>query len=169
MGRGSNNGFSNLSPVFAQIKGLKKGETARIEFKTKDPDDDSNYIDEGHESGISGKLAGVMDKSFDYEGEEVPQACLILEDEEEGEVYFLSFGISMIGINIINSIAGCNDIGNIDISVWNDKATGYNKVFVRNNGEKTEWAYAWDELKDMITYTKVKEKGKHHSQRYVHM
>ena len=160
MGRGSENGFSDLDQVFAQIKGLKRGESARIEFSVKDPDNEGQYIQEGHESGISGKLVGVIDKSYTHEGDEVPQAGLILEDEKAGEVYFLSFGISMVGVNIINSLAGCNELGNVDISIWNDKTTDYAKVYVRNNGEKTEWAYPWEELKDKITYTDVKGKDK---------
>jgi hypothetical protein len=166
MGRGSSNGFSNLNPVYAQLKGLKKGETAHIQFKTRDPEDETKFIDEGHESGISGKLVGVVDKSYKHEDNEVAQGQLILEDEEEGEVYFFSFGISMVGVNIINSIAGCNEPGVIDISVWNDKETGYAKVFVRNNGEKTEWAYDWkDELSTKIKYTETTKRGKPFTER----
>jgi len=160
MGRGSKTGFSNLNPVYAQIKGLKKGETARIEFKTRDPEDETQFIDEGHESGISGKLVGVKDKTYEYEGDEILQAQLILEDEEEGEVYFLSFGMSWVGRNIINSLAGCNNLGEIDISVWNDRETGYAKVHIKNNGEKTEWGYEYDVLKEKINVTTVTKKGK---------
>jgi hypothetical protein len=160
MGRGSDNSFSNYKPVYAQTKGLKTGETARIDFTIKDPENEGEYLDDGHENGISGNLVAVMDKTYKHNGDEVPQACIVLEDPDEEETYFLSFGISMIGTNIINSIAGCNEIGKISISLWNDKETGYAKVFVKNNGEKTEWAYQWDELKDKVSYTKVKEKGK---------
>jgi hypothetical protein len=139
MARGSQKrSNNNFHKVFCQIKGLAKGDNIRIEMNEPDEEGNDNIT---YEQSVEGKLVAIKDASYEYEGETVPQFMLIMEDADAEEVYFVKCNMNSIGRQIINSLAGTNDIGTVEISVWNDKESGYTKCYVTNNGERTEWGW----------------------------
>jgi hypothetical protein len=155
----SNNDFAK---ILCQIKGLKHGDEARIEMiENYDTEDQATTV----EYGVEGLLVGIMDKTYEHNDEEIRQFMLILEDADTEEVFFLKCGMNGVGRDIINALAGTNELGTLDISVFNDKKSGYAKVRVLNNREKTDWGWhprddaEWAD-KIAISTKKKKVKGK---------
>ncbi len=98
-------------------------------------------------NSISGKLKSIAHDSYEYQGEQKTKIIMVIEDDVE---YQLEANFNSLIYSILNSLAGTKDIGKIEISVWLDPklvdGKKYAKAALKNNGEKTEWAYKWDEI-----------------------
>ena len=142
MARGNENSKSNLTVVFGSIK--MNEDNPRIELIDNYGKEDETLSSERE---IGGHLVNIIDKSWDSEQYgHIKTYQLILEDEEAGEVYFLSVKMdSAVGRDIANSLIGTNNLGWVSIAVGKNKA-GYNSTWISNNKERTSWN--WHPTKD---------------------
>ena len=175
MGRGQQGG-SKQSPIFAKIvqKDANNNNCAVFELTKPNPDFDPNLpadkvnnpkvISDGTETSLSGKIIGVSTKRNVWDDDEKLSAKIILEDANEGEVYFIQFAQSGVARNIINSLAGVNKPGFVEISLWMNKA-GYPTVGVQNDNERTKWSWhpspqEDNEYTQKVSWAHNKKKGK---------
>ena len=129
-------------------------------LKAKTSDSDPNpYIgrQEKGESGwqiaekfnsIEGRLISIAHSSYEYQGEQKTKIIIGLDDGHEE--MSLEGNFNSLVYSIINSIAGTNNLGNIEINVWLSKeivnGKNYPKCAVKNDGEKTKWKYDWNNV-----------------------
>jgi hypothetical protein len=146
MARGQSNSGSNCDSVYAKIA-LKSGDDAdpRFELEIPNPafgkeEGAEKTLNDGREDGLSGVIVGVSAKTYDYKGDEKLSGKIILEDKGANEIYFIQFGQSSVARNLINSLAGVNKPGVIELGLYLNKR-GYATISVANNGDKTEWAW----------------------------
>jgi hypothetical protein len=146
MARGQSNNGSNCDSVYAKIC-LKSGDDTdpRFELEIPNPafgkeEGAEKTLNDGREDGLSGKIVGVSAKTYDYKGDEKLSGKIILEDKSANEIYFIQFGQSSVARNLINSLAGINQPGEIELGLYINKR-GHATISVTNNGDKTEWAW----------------------------
>jgi len=135
-----------LKTTYFKVAGLRKGETD-LYFAGREKVGDK-YVDiEERPTFIEGTLKELKVTDYTYEGKVHKVVKITLEDMNERCV--LDFGFSSIGLNIINSLAGADSIGNVNLALYTSK-TGYPSVAVKLNGssdvKETKWK--WDFKKD---------------------
>lgn len=142
--------------------GAKNTQTKRITFlslksKTSDTDPtpyfgkqekkgDSWQITEKFNS-VDGYLKSIKHSSYEYEGE-TKYKCTIEFQDESGEVTVVGCNFNNLLYSILNSLAGIDFLGLVDIRVYSKNAKDGGKVFasayVQNDGKKTDWKYSYE-------------------------
>ena len=146
---------NSLPTIYAKIKGLKKGSKELFfECKVKKGDTYVDYTDQVV-TNIEGTLMKVEAKNYEYEGETIDYLEFLFNDGVNR--IKLSLGLNGMTTGILNSLIGCESIGNVAISIYRN-AKGYPAAYVTNNGEKTEWSWDIEKLKSMVDVVKVGNK-----------
>lgn len=78
--------------------------------------------------------------------------------DEDGD-YKLSTAWTALWRNMINSLAGEKTLGELTIQVWSTQKNWqtYANIYIRNNGELTNWKLQWDDQKKLIDQIKNKK------------
>lgn len=164
--RGRKNDFEGQELFFLKITGLKPDETAHFEQKRLAGDDENgDMLLEQLEDlfDISGELFKVGVRDYDWKGDTIRSAEFWLRDYRASEVYKIQVGCNGVMRSIINALANAVNIGDVEISLTNDKKNGgWPSVFVRNNGEPLKWRWKMkdEEWASKIVENTITEKGK---------
>lgn len=150
MAMSTGQGGSNDKAYFAKVKGLKKGEK-EIYFEVRTKEDGELKILKDKPTKIEGYLQKIELKKFEYEGKVHDEIKFIMKDD--GEVYFVSFGMNSLSRGILNSLASIELFGKIGIAVYFNKA-GFSSSFITNDGAKTGWKYDMKELNQKVEVIK---------------
>lgn len=96
-------------------------------------------------NNLQGEIISLTHSSYEFEGETKNKFIMTLRDKE-GDMQ-LEGNFNSLAYSLFNSLAGTNNLGDIEISVWLDKeireGKQYPKLGVKNNGGKTTWKYDW--------------------------
>jgi hypothetical protein len=162
MARGSTSEFGDLELFYVRIIGLKADST-KTHFSFSQKNEDENAEDKYPVVDIQKEFEGVLEnievEEFEKkDGKKVKKVVMFIADRVAKEMYKLEFGLSFVSRGILNGLAGCSSIGKINMRCYFNKE-GMASVFLRNNGEKTEWAHSWDEQKAMITESEQRVDG----------
>jgi len=95
---------------------------------------------------IEGRLARIAERTQSFNDGDVHFVEFFIEDDEC--TYILPVDRSKGTFrSIINSLASVTDfraVGNIEISIYLDRTSGYNRLSARAGGERLEWLYPLD-------------------------
>jgi len=154
MGFGTND-TSGLKTTYFKIEGLKQG-SKEVYFSAKQKKDDK-YVDlsDIKPTFIEGTLKELKFDEYEYEGKVKKQIRITLEDMTDRCV--LTMGFSGLAVNILNTLAGCEeDIGNVKLNVYMSKK-GYPSVSVYCNGSEDykDSKWKWDFQKDLAPKVEV--------------
>jgi hypothetical protein len=157
MARGNSNSTDGLKLFFMNIRGLKAGETVRIEQQESK---DGKYVKlEETVNEVSGKFVEARIRKYEIKGEEAHELKITLKDVLNGEMYVIGCGINSIGRSIMNSLLGLEKPEELSIGVYMNK-NGYPAVSVKNNSERADWKYDLAFQNTLIVENTVREKGK---------
>lgn len=124
--------------------------TGEIVENVKEADGYKQYV----KKRVEGTFKMVSLKEKEYEGKKTEYVDLCLDDGDEQ--YVISTSWSSLGRSLVNSLYGDIKAGKkltkVSVSIWNTtnkagKPVSYLTVW--NNGEKCEWAYGFEEQKEM--------------------
>lgn len=100
-------------------------------------------------TGIKGQLSAINLKTYMWENKE-KQSMEIVLIHETGVKMIVTTSFSNMSRSLLNSLAGCDSIGVIDMQAarWGKKGEDkkYPTLFVQNNGQKTQWKYQMNEI-----------------------
>jgi hypothetical protein len=99
-------------------------------------------------NSVDGNLTEIGSETYDYEGE-TKHKCKMKFIDPDGSISILESNFNNMLYNVLNSLAGTKKKGKIQIDVWLGKekeGKRYASVAVKNNGEKTEWLYDWQNV-----------------------
>lgn len=99
-------------------------------------------------NAIEGRLVSIAHSSYEYQGEQKTKIIIGLDDGNEE--MSLEGNFNSLVYSILNSLAGTNNLGNIEINVWLSKelvnGKNFPKCAVKNDGDKTTWKYDWNNV-----------------------
>jgi hypothetical protein len=144
---------SNTTFFYLKLCGTKKSELPY--FSVKQKNEDGEYAEVQKVTSVTGRLAGIKKDSYTFEGETINTFKMEIRDKDEA--YILSLGYNMLTRNLLNSLAGCDSILNIELSVFVDKKSGYQRLYVLVDGQKTNWKYEQEYLKTLVEQVKNKK------------
>jgi len=112
-------------------------------------------------NSVDGYLKNISHSTYEYQGE-TKHKCKMEFQDKDGSKTFVKSNFNNLLYGILNSFAGTQNFGLIDINVWLGKPReGQEKGFpsskVTNDGEKTDWGY---DFKLLPKPEKVQFKGK---------
>ena len=148
MGYGTSTG-SGVPTTYFRMNGLKKGsKPEELYFLGTKYDDKGNLVQiDEQPTFLEGNLISVETETFKTkEDREIKKFKLTLEDSEGR--YQLDSPFGLLGLNIINTIAGSKKgVEKLKLSLYTSR-TDYPSLFITVNGvdEKNEWK--WDYKKD---------------------
>lgn len=100
-------------------------------------------------TAMKGQLAEINFKNYTWEGKE-KQSMVFTLIHETGVKMLVTTSFSNMSRSLLNSLAGCDSIGVIDMQAtrWGKKGAEkkYPTIFVQNNGQKTSWKYPMEQL-----------------------
>lgn len=163
MGRGSQEGGSQGSLIFAKITGTKPDETVHFELSRSNAEDKKSPISEGTEKKLTGYLVGAAHRTFTWQNNVIDTIALNLSDPaagKDGETYRIEVTVaSSLGRSIINSLLGAdNFLAPLTLSLYNNKKNGYASVGVYLGGDTAKWKYTVEEQAKYVTLEKKKQK-----------
>lgn len=160
MARGYKSKFGDRKIFYVRIRGLNE-DRIYLSQTTREGDE---YVQLENIFRVSGELVEVGVREVTPKKENVPPYKLIqltLVDEDEKEVVILESTITSIARNIINSLAGADNLlGELAVSVYNTKEGGHPAVCLWLNKERLDWKYSWEELQKRVKTYKITEGGK---------
>jgi hypothetical protein len=161
MARGGSKSDSGLKMFFMKVENVKHGEKIQISQTEVRGEKDYVKLDETVNQ-VSGKFHSAKIREWEYKGDVNYEVRVMLRDSLEGEMYTFICNLSNpIGRSIVNTLLALEKpIGDLLFRVYNDKVTGHSKLYVEHNGAKAGWKYAPADLKQYVSESAVKEKGK---------
>jgi len=101
---------------------------------------------------IRGKLMNIEFKEGTFQGQPIKSVVFKIETlNDSGNLVCFRMTTSRNNAlqNWINCLLSQNTrVESIELSVWKDKTTGYNKSTCRINGQKPKWQYSIDEMEE---------------------
>jgi hypothetical protein len=125
----------------------KKNEQLNPHFKVQKREG-SITVDLPDEVEVSGNLLAIRHGEYEYKGDKVKTITLILVDGPDQYKIELNLNVNTTR-DIINRILGTQDYGFITIRTFAKEE--FANVYMENNGTRMEWAYKYDDLKQMIS------------------
>tara|TARA_R110000772_G_scaffold50113_3_gene115309 strand:+ start:835 stop:1485 length:651 start_codon:yes stop_codon:yes gene_type:complete len=126
---------------FYKVVGLKKG-TEKIWISENVKDESGKWVNQGEFNALSGYFKSISFGEYEYEGEK--KKNLVITLVENGNEFCLSGNFNNLFKGVLNSLSGSGSLGFIEISVGINKG-GYPSGWVKNSGERTNWALSVDE------------------------
>lgn len=143
-----------------RLAGTKQGAKAYIGVKVagqKEPRAIINPETKKPVSSIEARIINAKVDEFTFEGDTTHALSLTIEQGTKR--HYFNLGYSFLAISIFNSVLGMSkeQLENVSISVYQDKETGKNKVYITSHGQRVEWAITKEEMDTLVELTKDKK------------
>ena len=111
---------------------------------------DGEWVITDHYNSVDGQLIDISHDTYEYEGEEKNKVQFVLQDPD-GSKTIVESNFNNLVYGILNSLAGCDKPGFIDINVWLGKQKEgsekrYASAAMTNDGQKAGWKYEYASL-----------------------
>lgn len=111
---------------------------------------DGEWTITDHYNSVDGTLIDISHETYEYEHEEKNKVQMVLQDKD-GSLTIVEGNFSNLMYGILNSLAGCEKPGFIDINVWlgaqkEGSEKRYPSAAMTNDGEKAGWKYEYASL-----------------------
>lgn len=141
-------GLSNTSQnsTFVKLKINKETDTP-VFYKMEKKGD--SWVESEQFNKAEGVLKGIKVETYTHEGKEKMSMKITLQDGDEQII--VSAGFNYATRSMLNSIAGCNSIGLLELKAakWGKGEKKYPTIFVTNNGQKTSWKYQMADIPEV--------------------
>lgn len=159
LGGSNTDDFKDYHLFFTRVRGLKAGETVRVEVVDSNLKDENGKFKRVEDTrSVEGLVTKLDMEEREYQGEIITSFKVWLRDDQMKESYSHEFGLNSLGRGIINTLASTGGkLGRVCFSYYTNKK-GRPSAFITNDGEQISWKYSWEHLSENKFVVPVEKK-----------